>query len=170
MRVRYLGLLPFLAACVTASSEAPVGAPPPTHGQMMYVDADGCSWWVIGNATDLSWARQTDGAGQPVCRTGDPDAPVPFVSPTSLKPAAAATSTAGGSVVQVATFAKADNAARAAARLTALGQPVRGSSTSPGPDGFYRLVLGPFAATADAQAALAAAKAEGFADAFVTRR
>lgn len=189
------------AAACNQSVTGPVGAPAPTHPDMTFVDGNGCSWWVIGNATSYSWAPHTNSRGEQVC--GDGTAPVvapaaiapdvPFITeedvatapprpavaavpaakpkPAAPAPAPVPQATAGGTrFVQVATFAKAENATAAHSRFQALGLPVRASSTQAGSDGFYRLVLGPFGSDADVTAALNAARGAGFTDAFTFKR
>ena len=160
-----------LAACAERAN-GPVGAPIPSHPEMTFVDADGCSWWVIGNATSYSWARHTNSKGEHVC-SEESELPavanngVPFVTEDSPEPKVA-TTLAGSSArfVQVATFAERANAVAAADRFAKLNLPVRPSSTSIGPDGFYRLVLGPFVDPESTDTALATAQTEGFVDAF----
>jgi hypothetical protein len=91
------------------------------------------------------------------------------VAKASVKPAVKTTVAAsnGGLYVQVGTFGEPSNAAGASARLSALGLPVsKGKFTSSG-----RLLqvvyAGPFASGAEAQAALRAARGNGFSDAFI---
>ena len=214
-------LLPVLllaAACAPQQkADQPFGAPDPVHSQMVFVDLDGCRWWVIGNAVERTWAPQTDTKGQQVCdaeaaAAGDPidlvDTPqvpqeaaqpsevamTPAPEPTALPeataapvaltapiavvpepaaPAQPAANPAEGAtlfIVQVATFANRQNAAAAANNFSTLGLPLANNSTTAGSDGFYRLELGPFAASSNAQSALERARAEGYADAFVRRR
>lgn len=166
-----------LSACANQIG-GPVGAPTPTHPDMTFVDGQGCSWWVIGNAASYSWAKQTNARGEHVCSESepapaDPNPGVPFVSennPDLPVVASKPEPDAGQIFVQVATFAFANNANKTASRMTDLGLPVRKSSLSIGNDGFYRLVLGPFADRPTAQNALEIAKTEGFADAFLYRR
>ena len=108
-----------LAACAERAN-GPVGAPIPSHPEMTFVDADGCSWWVIGNATSYSWARHTNSKGEHVC-SEESELPavanngVPFVTEDSPEPKVA-TTLAGSSArfVQVATFAERANAVAAA--------------------------------------------------------
>jgi len=169
---------PLLAALVLSACASqtvgPVGAPVPTHPDMTFVDLDGCSWWVIGNATSYSWAKHTNSKGEQVC-SDDPafvrekNPGVPFVTEDSaeLKQVPVTASTR---MVQVATFANGDNARATADRLADLGLPVRPSSRSAGRSGFYRLVLGPFEDATAAQAALSQARSEGFSDAFLYSR
>lgn len=166
-----------LAACAQ-QIDGPVGAPDPTHPDMTFIDGNGCSWWVIGNATSYSWAKTTNAKGEHVCHE-DPAAPpepnpgVPYITPDNadapILPAPTPVAP-GKDFVQVATFANADNANRSMERFRNLGLPVRPSSGTAGADGFYRLVLGPFSDTASAVSALTTARAEGFADAFSYKR
>ena len=189
-----------LAGCAAQeqTTDQPFGAPDPVHSQMVFVDLDGCRWWVIGNATERTWAPQTDAEGQQVCDeasavegipiTDVAPPPVPAapaatpvqaaVAVTPLAPAPAdaeppasapAPAPVGGFVVQVATFASEQNASGAIQNFSALGIPVTPASSSVGSDGFYRLVLGPFASSQAAENALVRARTEGFSDAFVKR-
>lgn len=149
--------------------EQPFGAPPPDHSRMTLVDNDGCRWWVIGNAMDLSWAPQTDQDGKHVCEaTGTAggalaasSAPQPATAPPAEAPVSFA--------VQVATFANPQNAQAAKANFARIGLPVADEPDAGVSDRFYRLVLGPFATSESASDALSRAKTEGFADAFVKR-
>ena len=160
------------------SIDGPVGAPEPTHPDMTFIDGNGCSWWVIGNATSYSWAKTTNAKGEHVCQEDSapavgPNPGVPYVTPENAdapKLPAPQAGLTGRDFVQVATFANADNATRTMGRFRELGLPVRPSSGSIGPDGFYRLVLGPFGDSASATQALATARTEGFADAFAYKR
>lgn len=195
-----------LTACGAGRDSAgPAGAPEPDNPQMVFVDLDGCRWWVIGNATDRTWAPQTDVNGQQICdpagaaegrpiepvfnaETAAPTSIVPFDAPTtgeaiSSEPLAAATvepapaptaPVASGSgtsfVVQVATFAAQVNAIAASENFAAQGLPVGSDPSRASGDGFYRLELGPFSSSDQAENALLRARAEGFSDAFVRRR
>ena len=107
-------LTALLAGCAAEPPDQPFGAPPPDHNDMTFVDLDGCRWWVIGNALNRSWARQTGTDGKPLCRdegvfgdqaTGvDPAAGTPAPAspdvpasqaPVQLVPAEAPTPSAG---------------------------------------------------------------------------
>lgn len=109
-----------------------------------------------------------------------PEAPAAAPAP-ALRPAAAPASAsasappatparASGDVpalyVQIGAFGRPDNAAGAAARFRALGQPVE---TVPA-GRLQRILLGPFASIGAAQAALDVARAQGFADAYMAAR
>jgi len=69
----------------------PIGAPSPERATQTFVDADGCSWWIIGNAENLSWAPMTNRSGEHVCDSGatrfdppqgeTPSIPVPGQTP-----------------------------------------------------------------------------------------
>lgn len=167
----------FLSACAQ-QIDGPVGAPQPTHPDMTFVDGQGCSWWVIGNATSYSWAKTTNARGEHVCREdpaqpAEPNPGVPFVTPENAEtPVIAAPKPAaiGQRFVQVATFGSSENAQKSIAQFKALGLPVRPSSGTLGKDNFYRLVLGPFSDGTSANAALTTARDEGFADAFIYTR
>jgi len=74
---------------------------------------------------------------------------------------------AGGLFVQVGSFGLPGNAEAASARLAALGLPVARSRGTIGGKAVQVVLAGPFASTAAAQAALRAARAAGFGDAFV---
>jgi hypothetical protein len=73
----------------------------------------------------------------------------------------------GGSYVQVGTFGVAANAAGAAQRLQALGLPVAKSKLHKGGKDLQIVMAGPFASTAEAQAALGMARQAGFSDAIL---
>jgi hypothetical protein len=187
-----------LAACdaPTLVSLQPIGAPQPTNAQQTFVDADGCSWWIIGKNNDLRWAPMTNAVGEHVCDGGQsqlstlgsdltdtPAAPIPagtdFVSETRAAiegveaPAAAPTApVADGrqSYVQVATFAKEDNAIASEKLFRSLGYRISSGSEARDNDRLFRLILGPFATRDEAQKAVERAFAEGFDDAFPFRR
>lgn len=168
----------------------PADAPVPVSADMTFVDVTGCSWWVIGNATSLSWAPMTNGAGEHVCDEGQtriaPPASempaTPMIAATPIEDAvpmnapmldaapaalpAAVPISGSGFTVQVASFAKASNASASVALFEKLGFPTSAPPQGGEPD-LYRLILGPFASTAEAQRALSTAKAEGFGDAFI---
>ncbi len=61
-----------LSACdaPTLVSLQPIGAPLPSNSQQTFVDADGCSWWIVGNGDDLRWAPMTNSVGEHVCDGG----------------------------------------------------------------------------------------------------
>lgn len=68
-----------LAACQepTLVTLQPIGAPLPSNAQQTFVDADGCSWWIIGNNSDLRWAPMTNSEGEHVCDGGATQMSVP---------------------------------------------------------------------------------------------
>ena len=84
----------------------------------------------------------------------------------SNKPGVSATAAAGASAIyiQVGAFGEPSNAVGAAARLAALGLP---ASKSKAGKGLQVVYAGPFATSADAQAALIRARGNGFSDAFI---
>ncbi len=61
-----------LTACdaPTLVSLQPIGAPQPTNAQQTFIDADRCSWWIVGNGSDLRWAPMTNSLGEHVCDGG----------------------------------------------------------------------------------------------------
>jgi len=65
-----LGLGLTACAAPTLVSLQPIGAPQPSNSQQTFVDADGCSWWIVGNGTDLRWAPMTNSIGEHVCDGG----------------------------------------------------------------------------------------------------
>lgn len=83
---------------------------------------------------------------------------------TRSSPAPAAT---GRSYVQVGTFGVPANAQGAAGKLSALGLPLATSKTTRNGKALQIVLAGPFASTAEAQAALAQARKAGFPDAFL---
>lgn len=85
----------------------------------------------------------------------------------STKSAPAAAAPAGRVFVQVGSFGQPANADGASARLAALGLPVARSKGQIGGKAVQVVLAGPFGSAADAQAALRAARAAGFGDAFV---
>lgn len=181
-----------LAACVQQPAiEQPKDAPVPTSADMTFVDAQGCSWWVIGNATSLSWAPMTDGSGARVCDEGRtrltpatqsvvaaPVVPAPVVeaaplaepAPLPMVEEAPVATTAGSYIVQVASFAEASNATASVSLFNGLGIPTTNAAQSADGSGLYRLQLGPFSSRDAADSALARAKTEGFADAFIKKQ
>lgn len=85
------------------------------------------------------------------------------VAPAAPRPALAA----GGAFVQVGLFGVPANAQGAAARLSALGLPVRVAKSSKGGKPLQSVMVGPFASAAEAQAALSAIRRAGFGDAYL---
>ncbi|WP_347310561.1 SPOR domain-containing protein [Defluviimonas sp. SAOS-178_SWC] len=71
-----------------------------------------------------------------------------------------------GGYVQVGVYADPANAARAIARLKALGLPVASSMSRKGGKPIKAVLAGPFATAADLQSALAVARRNGYRDAF----
>lgn len=182
-----------LTACAppTLVSLQPIGAPMPTNAQQTFVDADGCSWWIIGNGADLRWAPMTRSTGEHVCDGGatrlDPNAPTETASADADEledelrdaiedaPEAAASEEAADIdsrlyYVQVATFARASNIVASESLFRSLGYDIESGSEARGNDRLYRLVLGPFATREEAQKAVSQAFNEGFDDAFPFRR
>jgi cell division septation protein DedD len=106
-------------------------------------------------AQDKLWTR--DLPAKPIVASATP----------ASKPAVAASAAGGSYYVQVGAFGEPSNAQGATARLEALGLPVsKGKFTSHGK--LLQVVYaGPFASGADAQAALNAARGNGFSDAFI---
>jgi cell division septation protein DedD len=115
---------------------------------------------------------------------GNRPAPAPAVtmSTRSVSPASVAAASraapaaarapvtaAAGAFVQVGSFGVPANARRAEARLAALGLPVRTVRAASGGRMLEIVRAGPFASTAEAQAALEAARAAGFGDAILRR-
>jgi len=180
-----------LAACDAPQlvSLQPIGAPQPTDAKQTFVDADGCSWWIIGNGDELRWAPQTNASGEHVCNGGQVQieeaeedtvtAVIPpdttFINETRAAiddtptPSAPADDNRS-SFVQVATFAKESNAIASENLFRSLGYRISSGSETRDNDRLYRLILGPFQSREDAQDAVDRAFAEGFDDAFPFRR
>lgn len=103
------------------------------------------------------------------------DVPQELQHPALAKPTSARVSSRGkaegfaGGFVQVGSFAQSGNAARAAARLQALGLPVQISRSASRGKPVQVVQAGPFASAADATAALTAVRRNGFADAILRR-
>lgn len=166
----------------------PADAPVPSSADTTFVDANGCSWWVIGNATSLSWAPMTDASGEHVCdegrtRIAPPQSQVPAPAAISATPiedavpmnapaleaeiaAPTTPASSAGIVVQVASFKEAANANASVALFENMGLPTSAPPQG-GESNLYRLMLGPFASRDEADRALSRAKAEGFGDAFI---
>jgi len=72
-----------------------------------------------------------------------------------------------GSYVQVGTFGQPANAEGASQRLARLGLPVARSKISKNGKPLQIVMAGPFGSSAEAQAALSAARRAGFGDAFI---
>ncbi len=91
------------------------------------------------------------------------------VAKATTKPAVKTTVAAsnGGLYVQVGAFGEPSNADGASARLSALGLPVSKGKFTSGGKVLQVVYAGPFASGADAQAALRAARGNGFSDAFI---
>ena len=201
-----------LAACEapTLVSLQPIGAPMPTNAQQTFVDADRCSWWIVGNGSDLRWAPMTNSVGEHVCDGGATrfdrpaetnvaaapdtfademraalDAPEPTVvtdAPTVITPetntstavvapAASTPSTDNRAhYVQVATFARENNAAASEKLFKSLGYNVDQGALVRDEDRLIRLVIGPFSTRDEAQTAVERAFNEGFDDAFPFRK
>ena len=173
-----------LSACTQPGIPQPVDAPPPESPDQILIDAQGCNWWVIGNASNLSWAPRINSTGDHICDSSPQNLPVDDASTASaaapvvsesppapvaeITPAIAPSVSSGTFRVQVATFGNRDNAQASVNAFRAMGIPVA-SGTSAGSDGFFRLVLGPFDSAA-AQDALDRARAKGFSDAFIMSR
>jgi len=145
---------------------------------MTFVDRDGCRWWVIGNASDRSWAPQTDSDGAQVCVDGPKPLPpvalveevAPAATPAPTEAPNADEAAIGGFVIQVASFREQGNATAAAANFRSLGLPVSSDGTRLGRNDFYLISLGPFIGSDAAKNALERVKAEGFGDAFIRAR
>ena len=75
--------------------------------------------------------------------------------------------TAGRSYIQVGTFGQPSNADGASQRLAGLGLPVARSKITKGGKALQIVLAGPFASSAEAQAALSKARRAGFSDAFI---
>lgn len=73
----------------------------------------------------------------------------------------------GGRYVQVGTFGQPANAQRTAAQLQRSGLPVRTARYAKGGRNYQIVMAGPFASSADLNAALATARRAGFGDAFI---
>lgn len=199
-----------LAACnaPTLVSLQPIGAPQPTNAQQTFVDADGCSWWIIGNGSELRWAPMTNSAGEHVCDggatrfdapgtaapasasspeqpqdtfaqelqavLGDPDetAAVPITEPQlATTPSQSRPLTDGKSFyVQVATFARENNAIASEKLFRSLGFEIDSGADIRDSDRLFRLILGPFKSSDEAQKAVERAFNEGFDDAFPFRK
>ncbi len=191
-----------LTACgaPTLVSLQPIGAPQPTNAQQTFVDADGCSWWIIGNGSDLRWAPMTSSSGEHVCDGGatriDPRAQtatastdgdslvddlgdaidettteVPTATAATQAPSAAApVADSRAYYVQVATFARESNIVASESLFRSLGYKIESGSGARGNDRLYRLVLGPFSNKDEAQKAVEQSFNEGFDDAFPFRR
>lgn len=174
-------LLLGLAACETPDPDQPFGAPVPRHGDMIFVDGEGCRWWVIGSASNRSWARQTDRDGKVICDETTQPAPKPAANATEAEvaapvaamepdPAPVEADPAVSYLVQVATFRERANATAAERNFRTRGLPVTPVSEDPGEDELYQLLIGPFADRAAAEAAIVIVKTEGFDDAFIRTR
>ncbi len=185
-----------LVACQapTLVSLQPIGAPEPTNAQQTFIDADGCSWWIIGNGSELMWAPMTNSAGEHVCDGGQtridppgtqspsplpaamtaPIAPIPetatVITPETAPVVAPTPAPSGTFFVQVATFAKESNVIASEALFESLGYRIEAGSDARDSSRLYRLILGPFADQASAQEAVEEAFNEGFDDAFPFRR
>lgn len=164
----------------------PIGAPAPESASTTFVDADGCSWWVIGNATNLSWAPMTNANGEHVCDGGqtqivptnelvvtgpaqpdlDAEPEVMGVTVAPPRPVANVPFVTPRYFVQVATFANLSNAQASQSMFESRGLKVSAGADQADSAGLYKLVLGPFDDEVDAIAARTAAVTEGFADAF----
>lgn len=85
----------FLAACNGSGIQQPTDFPAPTKADQVLVDKDGCTWWVIGNATNWLWAPRINSAGEHICDgTGEtpavtPEAPTPDPEIAAAAPAPA---------------------------------------------------------------------------------
>ena len=89
------------------------------------------------------------------------------VTVSSKGAAVAPKAVAGGAWVQIGMFGVAANAAGAAQQLQALGLPVAKSKLNRGGKTLQVVMAGPFGSSADAQAALRAARGAGFGDAYI---
>jgi len=160
-----LGLGLTACAAPTLVSLQPIGAPQPSNSQQTFVDADGCSWWIVGNGTDLRWAPMTNSIGEHVCdggatridRPSETDAPSPVNDGKSH-------------FVQVATFALESNIKASESLFSSLGYAINSGSQARDNDRLYRLILGPFGSKDEAQKAVERAFNEGFDDAFPFRK
>lgn len=116
---------------------------------------------ATGNAAqDKVWTREVPQTGVP----GDQ-----AVSPVKGGNKAPGKAASGGLYVQVGSFAVAGNADGAAGRLSSLGLPVARNAGRINGKAVQVVYAGPFASSAEAQAALSAARRAGFGDAFVVR-
>ena len=110
----------------------PIGAPTPERATQTFVDADGCSWWIIGNADNLSWAPMTNNTGEHVCDSGatrfdppgDAQATAPVPGQTPQEASAAQLSSQLSDAIDDTTVATATNglSASAAAPILADGK------------------------------------------------
>lgn len=116
---------------------------------------------------DRVWTRQVPARlvdAQPVKSA----AAVPLVAGrTAVTGPTPESSTSGGSLVQVGSYAVAANAERARARLLALGLPVTGRAAAVGGRPVQVIYAGPFPDAGAAQEALRKVRAAGFGDAFL---
>lgn len=85
--------------------------------------------------------------------------PAALVTPQAVAPA--------GRFVQVGTYREPANAARAAANLESMGYSVAFQSVSRNGVSMRAVAAGPFVSVADLNAALRAARAAGYTDAFI---
>lgn len=207
-----------LAGCVESGIKQPLDAPRPSSPDQVLVDKEGCTWWVIGNVSNLTWSPRIDPEGNHICdrnldgitmedvidagaeisaaptmtAAADPvevapapeqvmvapieapkpaapmiaaPAPAPSVDPAPAPEMDAPIATSG-QFIQVASFGQQSNATQSAALFRSLGLPVEQGGEQKNSRGLYRLVLGPFQTEADMAKGLAAAKAEGFSDAY----
>ena len=119
-------------------------------------------------AQDQLWSRDLPAKvlAQAEVTVAAPTAPKAQVTASTMS-APAPAAVAGRIFVQVGSFGVPANAQGAAARLAALGLPVVQSSGAIKGRAVQVVLAGPFASVPEAQAALRAARAAGFADAFL---
>ncbi len=154
----------------------PAELPPQDYNGQQYVDSKGCLFLRAGSGGQTIWVPRVTRRGASICGYPPSGSRVPVVEDGAAAPASPPQDTvarapvAGGALlVAIGSFAVAENADRAESRITALGLPVhRGSLVRRG-SMLVTVFAGPFATSAEADAALKSARAAGFADAVVVR-
>ncbi|OYW55081.1 MAG: hypothetical protein B7Z10_11845 [Rhodobacterales bacterium 32-66-7] len=174
-----------LAGPALAEPLVPAELPPPEYRGQQYVDSRGCLFLRAGAGGGTEWIPRVTRKGEPLCGNPPSGTRVPVVgeagvddavvgaavdSPTAPEVTAPLASDvpgikgSEGHLVAVGSFAVAENAGRAAARLRALNYPVAEGRLG-GSDGPVTIFAGPFATEKDAARAERELRGAGFPDA-----
>ena len=158
------------------SAQAAAAVPVPPKGYKLAWDDDRLNpargkGTALGQAAqDQVWTRDVPAvlvAEQPGKKPRNGSTVTVSTKTEPTRPAVPAVQPSGAHYVQVGTFGVPENAAGASQRLAALGLPVSKGKMTKGGKTLQIVYAGPFASSAEAQAALRVARGAGFGDAIL---
>lgn len=168
--IRVLPLWLVLAHAAGAEPLQPAELPGPDYAGLQYVDSKGCLFARAGNGSEVQWIPRVSRGGVQVCTYPPSGQRVAVVEEGGVQPlprtqGEGAEASDPGLFVEVGRFSGAVEAEKAERRLKKLDYvPVRGHVL--GNDGAATVIIvGPFASTEAAKAAVRALRKKGFRDA-----